>query len=197
MYDIHKYFSLARVLQMDGARTKMINTRTASGYKAASLTLFLSILTGTSWAVSPAADDSVSFNVELKEWFVLEVETSEAKTQASGATGAMVTTTMSPDGIPARVKALTAVSNTQAVELRVQVFGDLVGPSGETLPLSDVAWQGAGDGFLSGRFSATNSAVLARWMGPGYREGTVQYFSAKVDPSRKYVQRVVYSLTSI
>jgi hypothetical protein len=150
------------------------------------------------WAVSPAVDDAVSFTVNLKEWFVLEVQTSEAKTEASGPTGAMVTTTLSPDGIPARIKALTVVPTTQAVELRVQVFGDLVGPSGETLSLSDVAWEGAGDGFSSGRFTSTGSAVLARWMGPGFREGTVQYFSPKLDvASKKYVQRVVYSLNSI
>ena len=167
-------------------------------YKAASLTLFLAIVAGTAWAVSPAVDESLSFTVNLKEWFVLEVQTSEAKTEASGAKGATVTTTMSPDGIPSRIKALTVVANNQAVELRVQVFGDLVGPLGETLPLSDVAWEGTGDGFLSGRFNSTGSAVLARWSGPGYHEGSVQYFAPKTDStSKKYVQRVVYSLNSI
>jgi hypothetical protein len=173
--------------------------RDIARYKAASLTLFLAILTGTGWAVSPATSESnaMSFTVNLREWFVLEVQTSEANLESSGATGANVTATMSPDGIPARIKALTVVANSRAVELRVQVFGDLVGPSGETLPLSEVSWAGAGDGFQSGQFTSSGSAVLASWVGPGYHEGTVQYFSPKTNATGgKYVQRIVYSLMS-
>ena len=167
---------------------------------AASLTLFLAILTGTSLAMSPATTESspVSFSVNLKEWFILEVQTPEAILKAEGPAGANVTATMSPDGIPALVKALTVVAGNQAVELRVQVFGDLVGPSGETLPLSDVSWEGSGDGFLSGRFTSIGGGVLARWTGPGYHEGSVRYFSSKADLSEtKYSQRIVYSLMAI
>lgn len=164
------------------------------------MTLFLAILTGTSLAMSPATSKSstMSFSVDLKEWFVLEVQTPDAVLESSGAAGANVAATMSPDGIPALVKALTVVANNQAVELRVQVFGDLVGPSGETLPLSEVAWEGAGDGFQSGQFNSTGNGVLAHWVGPGFHEGSVRYFSPKTDLSqKKYTQRIVYSLMAI
>ena len=167
--------------------------------KAASLTLFLAMMTGAAYAVSPETGTSgaVSFSVNLREWFVLEVQTPDVHMESSGAAGAGVTTTMSPDGIPARIKALAVVAHNQTVELKVQVFGDLVGPSGETLPLSDVTWAGSGEGFLSGRFTPAGSAVLARWMGPGFHEGTVQYFSPQANETgRKYVQRIVYSLMS-
>jgi hypothetical protein len=171
-----------------------------AGNIAASLTLFLAILTGMGLAMSPAATESspMSFSVDLKEWFVLEVQTPEAVLKSDGAKGANVTATMSPDGGPALVKALTAVAGNQAVELRVQVFGDLIGPSGETLPLSEVSWEGTGDGFLSGQFTSMGNGVLARWTGPGFHEGAVRYFSPKTELSEtKYTQRIVYSLMAI
>ena len=41
------------------------------------------------------------------------------------------------------------------------------------------------------------TSVLARWMGPGLHEGTVQYFSPRANETGpKYVQRIVYSLMS-
>lgn len=45
--------------------------------KAASLTLFLAMMTGAAYAVSPETGTSgaVSFSVNLREWFVLEVQT--------------------------------------------------------------------------------------------------------------------------
>jgi len=177
----------------------MIMKKDIATKTAASLTLFLAILTGTGLAMSSATDSStMSFSVDLKEWFVLEVQTPEAVLKSDGANGANLTATMSPDGIPALVKALTVVASNQAVELRVQVFGDLVGPSGETLPLSEVAWEGAGDGFLSGQFTSMGSGVLARWTGPGFHEGSVRYYSPKTDLSEtKYTQRIVYSLMAI
>ena len=133
----------------------MRTNKGSSRYKAASLTLFLAMMTGAAYAVSPETGTSgaVSFAVNLREWFVLEVQTPDIHVESSGVAGAGVTTTMSPDGIPARIKALAVVAHNQAVELKVQVFGDLVGPSGETLPLSEVSWVGSGEGFLSGRFT--------------------------------------------
>ena len=193
-------YILAYVLPIKGPTKKMIKKKDIARNTAASLALFLAIVTGTGLAVSPAETESstMSFSVNLKEWFVLEVQTPEAVLKSEGEKGANVTATMSADGIPALVKALTAVAGNQAVELRIQVFGDLVGPSGETLPLSDVSWEGNGDGFLSGRFTSMGNGVLARWSGPGFHEGSVRYFSPKADFSEtKYTQRIVYSLTAI
>jgi len=94
------------------------------------------MMTGAAYAVSPETGTSgaVSFSVNLREWFVLEVQTPDVHMESSGAAGAGVTTTMSPDGIPARIKALAVVAHNQTVELKVQVFGDLVGPLGRNAP---------------------------------------------------------------
>lgn len=164
---------------------------------AASLTLFLAILTGMGLAAT-LESSSVSLSVNLKEWFVLEVRTPEAVLETAGTNGTNVTATMSPDGAPALVKALTSVAGNQVVELRVQVFGDLVGPTGERLSLSEVSWEGKGEGFSSGRFTSMGDGILARWTGPGFHEGSVRYFSPKTeDTGVKYTQRIVYSLMAI
>jgi len=167
-------------------------------FLAASLALFLATLTGTGWSLSPSPageSNTVSFSVHLQEWFVLEVQTPETDTESAGTSGASVTATMSPNGMPSRVRALAAVGSSQAVELRVQVFGDPADSSGMTLPLSEVSWEGSGEGFLSGRFTNSGTAVIALWMGSGYHEGTVRYLSPQDSPIKKnYVQRVVYSL---
>jgi hypothetical protein len=133
----------------------------------------------------------------LKEWFVLEVRTPEAVLETAGTNGTNVTATMSPDGAPALVKALTSVAGNQVVELRVQVFGDLVGPTGERLSLSEVSWEGKGEDFQADGSPpwGTGSCPLD---GPRFPRRLGQILLPQTeDTGVKYTQRIVYSLMAI
>jgi len=167
--------------------------------EAASLTLFLAILSGFGWSQSQPLEDSgsVSFSVVLREWFILEVNSAEDTLRAEGVSGVNLVSTLNTEGRPVRIKAFASVMKNQSYELRAQTLGDLNNPSGENLAISDVAWEGMGKGFISGRFQSTGSAVLARWTGSGYHEGTIRYFVPANSPKGKLSQQVVYSLSSL
>lgn len=168
--------------------------------EAASLALFLAIFSGLGWPQSTSLEDSgsMSFSVTLREWFILEVSTAEESLTSEGASGVNLVSTLNAEGRPVRIRAFASVSKNQAFELRVQTWGDLKNSLGETLAISDLAWEGTGEGFVSGRFQPSGSAVLARWAGSGFHEGTVRYFTPKNDRLKGDLsQRAVYSLAAL
>jgi len=161
--------------------------------ETASLTLFLAIFSGLGWSQSPSLEDSgsVSFSVTLREWYILEVSSAEETLTAEGASGVNLVSSLNAEGRPVRIRVFASVSENQALELRAQTLGDI-------RAISEVSWEGTGEGFQNGRFQPSGSAVLARWTGSGYHEGTIRYSAPnnghfKGELSRK----VVYSLSAL
>ena len=141
---------------------------------------------------------SAGFTIDLKEWFVLEVSTGTEILASQGNSMADTGSIVRLEGHPIQIRAYVSVAPGQSVELRVQALGDLVGPQGDILPVSAIAFRGSGDGFQSGSLSKSQPALIARWVGAGLRQGTVHYYSmggkAQIGD---LTQKVVYSLSAI
>ncbi len=71
------------------------------------------------------------------------------------------------------VKART--ERTSPVNLNIVADGDLVsGP--ETIPIQNVVWQAAGQGFKGGTLSKSSIQNAGSWTGSGVREGVFRYY---------------------
>jgi len=71
------------------------------------------------------------------------------------------------------VKART--ERTSPVNLNIVADGDLVsGP--ETIPIQNVVWQAAGQGFKGGTLSKSSVQNAGSWTGSGVREGVFRYY---------------------
>jgi hypothetical protein len=141
---------------------------------------------------------SAGFTIDLKEWFILEVSTGNEILAPQGNSMTDAVSIVRLEGHPIQIRAIVSVAPGQSVELRVQALGDLVSPQGDTLPVSAIAFRGSGDGFLSGSLNKSQPALIARWVGAGLRQGTVDYYS--IDGRAQigdFTQRIVYSLSAI
>ncbi len=61
------------------------------------------------------------------------------------------------------------------VNLNVLADGDLTSGA-DIIPVQNVTWQAAGQGFQSGTLSKTTPQPAGSWMGSGIREGVFRYF---------------------
>ena len=163
----------------------------------ASLILFLALFfkAGLSQPGPSESSSSVAFSVELREWFVLEVSTPSEVVKSEGASEASVTSALNLEDNLVQIRAFASVAKNQVVELRVQALGDLMGSLREIIPISDIAWEGFGEGFLNGCLNKNGSEIMARWVGPGFHQGAVRYFYLKgMAPKGDYSQKIIYSL---
>ncbi len=164
----------------------------------ASFFLLLFPLTGLSQSGSMDFPHSVGFSVDLKEWFVLEISADSETSTSQGNSMASVSSTLKLEDSPIQIRAFVSVVRNQTIELRVQAQGDLVDSQGNILPVSEIALKSAGDGFHSGSLSKSQPTLIARWVGSGFRQGTVQYYALNGQPQTgDFRQTVIYSLSAI
>lgn len=141
---------------------------------------------------------SAGFTIDLMEWFVLEVSAGAEMSVSQDNSMATVTSELKLENRPVQIRAFVSVVQNQTIELRVQALGDLVSPVGDALPVSSIAWRGSGDGFLSGSLSKSQPTVIARWVGSGFRQGTVQFYALDGQAQTgDFAQTVIYSLSAI
>jgi hypothetical protein len=160
--------------------------------------LLLFPLIGESQSGNIDFPNSTGFTVDLKEWFVLEVSTDSETLASYGNSMADVASTLRLEENPVQIRAHVSVARGRTVELRVQALGDLISPQGNTLPVSQIAWRGSGNGFFSGSLSNSEPVVIARWVGSGLRQGSVQYYATNGGAHiGDLKQKVVYSLSAI
>ena len=164
----------------------------------ASFFLLLFPLIGLSQSGSLDIPGSAGFSVDLKEWLALEISTGSEVSTTQGSLMAGAISTFKLDDSPIQARAFISMARNQAIELRVQALGDPVDSQGNILPDLEIALKGAGEGFQSGILRKSEPIVIARWIGPGFRQGTIQYdvLNDQVQPG-DFAQTVIYSLFSI
>ena len=82
-------------------------------------------------------------------------------------------------------------------QLTALAGGDLIsGP--DRIAIEQVSWSGAGSGFLSGVFSATESQLVGQWSGDITVNGDLRFWLANswTYASGEYSQTVVYTLVA-
>jgi len=164
----------------------------------ASFFLLLFPLTGLSQSGSMDLPHSVGLSVDLKEWFVLEISTDSETSTSQGNSMAGVSSTFKLEDGPIQIRAFVSVVGSQTIELRVQALGDLVDSQGNIFPVSEIALKSAGEGFHSGSLSKSQPTMIARWVGSGFRQGTVQYYALNGQAQTgDFKQTVIYSLSAI
>jgi hypothetical protein len=164
----------------------------------ASFFLLLFPLTGLSQSGSMDIPHSVGFSVDLMEWFVLEISADSETSTSQGNSMASVSSTVRLENNPVQIRAFVSVVRNQTVELRAQALGDLTDSQGNILPISEIALKSAGEGFCSGSLNKSQPTLIARWVGSGFRQGTVQYCALNGQhPTGDYTQTVIYSLSAI
>ena len=90
------------------------------------------------------------------------------------------------------------VSRFRTIELTVDSVQPLRGASA-TMPMSTIQWQGTGDlSGSSGRFNGTANQLVARFVGRGRREGTLQftYTNTYQYPPDSYQGTVTFTLSA-
>lgn len=137
----------------------------------------------------------VSFSVTLREWLVLEVRTPSKILYSKGNSRVSVSSELKMDNNPVDIRVLLCVPRNQEVHLRVQALGDLRDYKGRTYPISKVGWKSRGEGFRDGKLEKNSPQIMGMWKGPGYHEGTVNYYYFQ-DPEEgeDYSQTLIYSL---
>jgi hypothetical protein len=79
----------------------------------------------------------------------------------------------SQNDIKVTVKART--ERGSPVTLNVMADGDLASGS-DSIPIQNVTWQAAGQGFRGGTLSKTSPQAAGSWTGSGTREGVFRYY---------------------
>ncbi len=100
----------------------------------------------------------------------------------------------SQNDIKVIVKARTERSSP--VSLNVMADGDLTSGA-DIIPIQNVTWQAAGQGFRGGILSKTSPQTAGSWVGSGIREGTFRYFLLNSWDYQKgdYQVTLTYTLT--
>lgn len=164
----------------------------------ASFFLLLFPLTGLSQSRDFDSPGSAGFSVELKEWFVLEISADSEMSASQDNSMATVASELKLEDSHVHIRAFVSVVQNQTIELRVQALGDLIDSRGNVFPVAKIALKSAGDGFQSGGLSKSQPTVIARWVGSGFRQGTVQYCALDGQAQKgDFAQTVIYSLSAI
>lgn len=96
------------------------------------------------------------------------------------------------------VTASANIDTSTTATLTVRAGGDLVS-GGNTIPIGNVSWTAAGDGFVSGPTALANTPVTAgSWQGPDQHVGTFSFFLANSwsYATGNYSQTVTYTLSA-
>jgi len=115
-----------------------------------------------------------------------------------------------PDADPDSVSSISANENAVSVEVKARTSSggsvtlvvqaaaaDLVDGS-KTIPIGNVTWTAAGDGFVGGTMDNVTPQSAGSWTGSGTRSSTFSYFLANswsYQPGA-YTQTVTYTLTA-